>query len=174
MATPDFIRSENFARHSKPDRVYGRFKNSIFFPLLEYVVEHGHEGFSTDLRNHPNLFHKRMFSFFNDTMANVNPETVLKCRLNQTQVTDELVLHYLCPGDAVGDHSVPDIRNVVKKLLKKNDPQFVTKGILRFFWMDPDEVLRLMDGLKDGPVQFLQFLAGYYHIIYDVYMMYKY
>ena len=90
-----------------------------------------------------------MFRFFKDTMANVDPETVLKCRFNQTRVTDESVLHYLCPGDAVAGHSVPDIRDVVKKLLKKNDPQFVTRGILHFFWMEsgsetPPEVVRLM------------------------------
>ena len=149
LATPNFIRSENFARHSKPDRVYGQFKNSIFFPLLEYVVEHGNEGFSTAIRFHRNLFHLRMFRFFEDTMKNINPETVLKCRLNKTQVTDETVLQYLCPDDRVKEHNVPDIRDVVKKLRNENDPQFVTRGILHSFWMDqdsrtPPEVLRLM------------------------------
>ena len=147
LASPNFIGSKNFSRHSKPDRVYGQFKNSVFFPLLEYVVEHGNEGFSTDIRFHRNLFHSRMFRFFEDTMKNVNPETVLKCRLNKTQVTDETVLRYLCPDDK--GHNVPDIRDVVKKLMKKNDPQFVTRGILHFFWMDqdsrtPPEVVRLM------------------------------
>ena len=30
------------------------------------------------------------------------------------------------------------------------------------------------EGMEDLEAMALQFLAGYYHIIYDVYMMYKY
>ena len=74
---------------------------------------------------------------------------MLQCRLNNTWVTDESVLHYLCPDNGVGGHNVPDIRDVVKKLMKNDDPQFVTRGILHFFWMDsdsetPPEVKRLI------------------------------
>ena len=149
MATPNFLGSTDFFLNSKPDRIYGQFENSVFFPLLKYVVEHGNEGFSTDIWFHRNIFHSRMFRFFEDTMKNVKPETVLQCRLNKTWVTDESVLHYLCPDNEVGGHNVPDIRDVVKKLMKNDDPQFVTRGILHFFWMDPNSqapphVVRLM------------------------------
>ena len=144
LVRPNYLRSKEFYHHSTPDRlwslnmVFGQFKNSI----------HGNKGFSTDMRYHRNLFHSRMFRFLKDTMANINPETVLKCRLNQTQVSDESLLHFLCPGDAVAGHSAPDIRDVVKKLLNKNDPQFVTRGILHFFWMGSDsETPREVDQL---------------------------
>ena len=132
LATPDFL------QHSKPDDVYSQLKNSFFFPLLEFLIQNGSEGFSTNLRIHQNLFHSRMFSFFEDTMQNINPETVLKCRLNGTEINDENILRYLCPDDGYRVHRVPDIREIVKKLMKKKDPQFVTRGIFHFFWMNPN------------------------------------
>ena len=132
LATPDFL------QHSKPDDVYSQLKNSFFFPLLEFLIQNGSEGFSTNLRIHQNLFHSRMFSFFEDTMQNINPETVLKCRLNGTEINDENILHFLCPDDRYRVHRVPDIREIVKKLKKTKDPQFVTRGIFHFFWMNPN------------------------------------
>ena len=132
LATPDFL------QHSKPDDVYSQLKNSFFFPLLEFLVQNGSEGFSTNLRTHQNLFHSRMFSFFEDTMQNINPDTLLKCHLNGTEITDENILHFLCPDDRYRVHRVPDIREIVKKLMKKKDPQFVTRGIFHFVWKNPD------------------------------------
>ena len=32
-------------------------------------------------------------------MQNINPDTLLKCHLNGTDITDENILHFLCPDD---------------------------------------------------------------------------
>ena len=145
-ALPDFGGWDT--HHFKADSVFDHFINSPLFSILKYLDERGNDGFSTSINTHNNLFRSRMFRFLDETMKNVKPETVLKCRLNNTQVTDEVVLKYLCPNDSGKGHNGPDLRDVMKKLTKKKDPQFVMRGILHF-WMDTDslkspEVTRLM------------------------------
>lgn len=68
--------------------------------------------------------------------TSIDAETVLQCGVNNTGLTDEVLLRHFCPFQENSTNNSYGIKVIFSKLMKDTEPQFVLKGLLNFIWME--------------------------------------
>ena len=116
--------------------------------LVKSLKDFNQTGFYTHIFTHSNLFLHRMF-YILEQSTSIDVETVLECEVNNTGLTDEVVLRQFCPLLENSTNTSSDIKVIFSKLMKATEPQFVLKGLINFIWMEQ----KIQDQFLQNPLE---------------------
>ena len=114
--------------------------------LVKSLKDFNQTGFYTNIFTHSNVFLHRMFSILEQSTS-IDVETVLACEVNNTGLTDEVVLRQFCP--VLENSTSSDIKVIFLKLMKATEPQFVLKGLINFILMEQ----KIQDQFLQNPAE---------------------